>query len=57
VSGEKFLVKDFIFVNSEEQPEDSAKERNDDPKMIDDSDPTLWVALIVDIRAQNPWEV
>jgi hypothetical protein len=25
--------------------------------MIDDSDPALWVAFIVDIRAHNPWDV
>jgi hypothetical protein len=56
VTSERFEIDDTIFVNSQEQPEDSVKEE-EAPKIIEDTDNTLWVAVINEIRAQNAWNV
>jgi hypothetical protein len=56
VTTERFELGDTIFVNSQEQPEDEVKE-DEEPKTIDDTDNTLWVAHIIEVRAQNAWNV
>lgn len=58
VSNERFELNDTIFVNSQEQPEDNLKDEEDSPnKTIDETDNTLWVAAVVEVRAQSPWNV
>src|SRR5271168_5241059 len=58
VSNERFELHDTIFVNSQEQPEDTTKEEDEAAaKTIDDTDNTLWVANVVEVRAQNAWNV
>ena len=58
MSNERFELHDTIFVNSQEQPEDGTKEEDESPgKTIDDTDNTLWVAAVVEVRAQNAWNV
>ena len=58
VSNERFELHDTIFVNSEEPEEDSAREEDDVPaKTIDETDKTLWVAEVIEVRAQSAWNV
>src|SRR5271169_6396294 len=57
VSNERFGLNDTIFVNSKEHPNHDTKEEDDVPKTIDETDNTLWVAAVVEVRAQNPWNV
>jgi hypothetical protein len=59
VSNERFELHDTIFVNSQEQPDDAAKEGDEEvpQKTIDETDSTLWVAAVVEVRAQNAWNV
>ena len=58
VSNERFELHDTIFVNSQEQEEDGTKEEDEAPaKTIDETDNTLWVAEVVEVRAQNAWNV
>jgi hypothetical protein len=59
VSNERFGLNDKIFVNSQEPPDDGTKEEDDEApqKTIDDTDKTLWVANVVEVRAQNAWNV
>lgn len=58
MSNERFELHDTIFVNSQEQPEDATKEEDEAvAKTIDDTDNTLWVANVVEVRAQNAWNV
>ena len=58
VSNERFELNDTIFVNSLEPPEDGVKEDEDPPsKTIDETDNTLWVAAVIEVRAQSPWNV
>ena len=59
VSSERFQLNDTIFVNSQEQEEAvGSKEEGDAPaKTIDETDNTLWVAAVVEVRAQNAWNV
>lgn len=44
-------------MNSEEPAEESVKEEDDAPKTIDETDNTLWVASVAEVRAENPWNV
>jgi BAH domain len=57
VSNERFELNDTIFVNSLEHPEEDNKEDDDVPKTIDETDNSLWVAQVVEVRAQNAWNV
>lgn len=58
VSNERFELNHTIFVNSQEQPEEGVKDEDDSlAKTIVDTDDTLWVASVVEIRAQNAWNV
>jgi hypothetical protein len=51
-------LHDTIFVNSQEQDEDDNKEEDEaHAKTIDETDNTLWVAAVVEVRAQNAWNV
>lgn len=58
MSNVRFSLDDTIFVNSQEQPEDGAENNNDETtKTIDETDATLWVARIRQIRASHAWNV
>jgi hypothetical protein len=57
VSNERFELNDTIFVNSQEQREDSGDEDDSPNKTIDETDNTLWVAAVTEVRAQSPWNV
>jgi BAH domain len=59
VSNERFELHDTIFVNSQEPPPDDDTKEEDDvpPKTIDETDNTLWVAEVIEVRAQSPWNV
>jgi len=54
VSKENFRIDETIFVNSQEQTDHSDHKDSNVPKMIEETDDTLWVALIVEIRARYP---
>jgi hypothetical protein len=51
----RFELGHTIFVNSQELEEDVVK---DGPvRTIDDTDRSLWVAEVIDVRAENEWNV
>jgi hypothetical protein len=58
VSNERFELYHTIFVNSQEPEDDGTKEEDDVPaKTIDETDKSLWVAEVIEVRAQSAWNV
>jgi len=58
VSNERFELNHNIFVNSREPPaEGKTEDEEENRPIIDDTDNSLWVAQITEIRAQNAWNV
>ena len=52
-----YKIGDHIFINSQEAPKDNPTDASDTEKFIDESDPSLWVATVVEIRVYNAWNV
>ena len=57
VRDEIFKIGDHIFVNSEERPKDDTTDASDIETFIDESNLSLWVATVVEVRAYNAWSV
>jgi hypothetical protein len=58
VSNERFEIHDTIFVNSQEPEDDGTKDEDDIPvRTIDDTDKSLWVAEVIEVRAESAWNV
>ena len=53
VGKERFELFDYIFVNSKVGDEEDILS----VKTIDETDKTLWIAQVLAIRAQYPWDV